>query len=41
MAKINYNDETRERVVKLVLKNEKSSNKIVKELGIGAYLELL
>ncbi|MCQ2053134.1 MAG: helix-turn-helix domain-containing protein [Fibrobacter sp.] len=35
MAKVNYNSETREQVIKLVLKGEKSANQIAKELGIG------
>ncbi|WP_405324964.1 transposase [Fibrobacter sp.] len=35
MAKINYNSETREQVIKLVLKGEKSGNQIARELGIG------
>jgi DNA invertase Pin-like site-specific DNA recombinase len=34
-VKINYNSETREQVIKLVLKNEKSAHHIAKELGIG------
>ncbi|MBO5949356.1 MAG: transposase [Fibrobacteraceae bacterium] len=33
--KVNYNSETREQVIKLVLKGEKSANQIAKELGIG------
>ena len=35
MAKVNYNSETREQVIKLVLKGEKSANQIAKEFGIG------
>ena len=35
MAKINYNSETRGRVIKLVLKGVKSANQIAQELGIG------
>jgi len=35
MAKVNYNSETREQVIKLVLKGEKSANQVAKELGIG------
>ena len=35
MAKISYNSETREQVIKLVLKGEKSANQIAHELGIG------
>ena len=35
MAKISYNSETREQVIKQVLKGEKSANHIAKELGIG------
>ncbi len=35
MAKVNYNSKTREQVIKLVLKGEKSANQIAKELGIG------
>jgi transposase-like protein len=35
MVKISYNSETREQVIKLVLKGEKSANQIAKELGLG------
>jgi len=34
MEKINYNSETKEQVIKQVLRNEKSANQIAKELGI-------
>ena len=35
MTKINYDSETSEQVIKLVLKDEKLANQIAKELGIG------
>ncbi|SOE46949.1 hypothetical protein SAMN05720781_0187 [Fibrobacter sp. UWT3] len=34
MAKVNYNSETREQVIKLVLKGEKSANQIVDHAGV-------